>query len=161
MPTEYILSLLPSIVVVVQSPSCVWLFVTPMDCSAPGLPVPHHLLEFAHVHVHCIGDAIEPSHLLMPSSLLLPSIFPSITDFSKSRLFASDDRNTGASASASVLSMSIQGWFPLRLTGLVFLLPRGLSGVFSSTTVQRHQFFGALPSLQSSSQNHTWPLGRP
>ena len=53
----------------------------PMGCSTPGLPVPHHLQEFAQVHVYCISDAIQPSHPLMPSSPL-PSIFPSIRDFS-------------------------------------------------------------------------------
>ena len=68
-------------------------------------------------------------------------------------MFASADQNTGASALASVLPMSIQGWFPLRLTGLFSLLSKGLSRVFSSTTVGRHWFFGALPSLQSSSHN--------
>ena len=57
--------------------------------------------------------------------------------------------------------MSIQGWFPLRLTGLISLLSKGLSRVFSSTTVWRYQFFGILPSLWSSSHNHTWPLGIP
>ena len=67
-----------------------------------------------------------------------------------SRLFISDDQNTGASASASVLQMSIQDRVPLRLTGLVSLLSKGLSGVFYSTTVQRHQFFDFLPSLWSS-----------
>ena len=55
---------------VVQSLSCVRLCATPMDCSTAGLPVPHHLLEFAQVHVHCIGDAIQPSHPLTPSSPL-------------------------------------------------------------------------------------------
>ena len=62
-----------------------------------------------------------------------------------SQLFASDDQNTGASA--SVLPVNIQGLSPLRLTGLISLQSKGLSGVFSSTTVQGHQFFGALPSL--------------
>ena len=60
------------------------------------------------------------------------------------RLFASDDQNTGASAPALVLPVTTQGWFPLRLTGLISLLFKGLSGVFSSTPVQRHQFFGLL-----------------
>ena len=58
-----------SIIIVIQSPSCVQLFVTPMDCSTPDLPVFHYLLEFAQVHVHCISDAIQPSHPLMPFSL--------------------------------------------------------------------------------------------
>ena len=68
-------------------------------------------------------------------------------------LFTSDDQNTGASASASVLPVNIQGWSPLRLNGLISLRSKGLSGVFSSTTVWRHQFFGILPSLQSSSHD--------
>ena len=71
-------------------------------------------------------------------------------------LLISDNQNPGASASASVLPMSIQGWFPLRLTDLIFLLSKGLSGVFSNTTVWRHLFFGALPSLWSSSHIRTW-----
>ena len=126
----------------------------PIDCSTPGLPVPHHLPKFAQVHVHCISDAIPPSNPLMPSSPL-PSIFPNIGDFSNFSdwLFVSGDQNTGASA--SVLPMNIQGSFPLRLTGLISLPSKGLSGVFSSTTVQRHQFVGAEPSLWSNSHIHT------
>ena len=73
----------------------------PMDCSMPGLPVPHHLPESAQVHVHCIGDAIQPSHTLMPFSC--PQSFPASRTFPMSCLLTSDDRNTGASASASVL----------------------------------------------------------
>ena len=71
-----------------------------------------------------------------------------------SHLFTSDDQNTGASASTSVLPVNIQGWSPLRLTGLISLLSTGLSGVFFSTTVQKHQFFGFLLFLWSSSHNH-------
>ena len=74
-------------------------------------------------------------------------------------LFASDDQNSGASA--SVLPVNTQGWFPLRWTGLISLLSKGLSGVFSSTTVGGHQFFSILPFLQSSSHNCVWTLGRP
>ena len=76
-----------------------------------------------------------------------PSSFPASGTFPKSRLFASHDQNTGA---ASVLSVNIQVWSPLRLTGLISLLSKGLSGVFSSTTGWRHQFFGILSSLWSS-----------
>ena len=86
--------------------------------------------------------------------------FTSSRTFPMSQLFTSGDQNTGASTSASVLPMSIQDWFPLRLTGLISWQSKGLSGVFSSTTVQRHKFFDVLPSLQSSSYNHTWPVGR-
>ena len=85
--------------------------------------------------------------------------FSASRTFPMSQLFTSNDQNTGASASASVLPMSIQSWFPLRLT--VFLQSKGLSGVFSSITVQRHQFFGPLLSLWSSSHNCMWPLERP
>ena len=90
-----------------------------------------------------------------------PQSFPASGTFPMSQLFTSVDQNNGALALASVLPINIQGWFPLRLTGLISLLPEGLSGAFSSTTVQRHQLLGILPTLQSSSHNHTWPLGRP
>ena len=128
----------------------------PIDCSMPGLPVPYHLPEFAQVHVHCTGDAIQPSNPLTPSS---PSASQPSGTFPMSWLFASGCRSIGASA--SVLPLGIQGWFSLRLTGLISSLSKWLSGVFSSTTVRRHQFFGALPFLCSSSHNCTWPLGRP
>ena len=131
-----------------------------MDCSIPGLPVPHHLPEFAQVFVHCIGDVIQLSHPLMPSS-------PSALDLSQHQRFSSeflstsDDHNTGDSASASALPVNIQGWSPLKLTGLISLLSKGLSKVLSSTpTVERHQFFDVLPSLWSKYYNHTWSLGR-
>ena len=104
------------------------------------------------------------SHLILWCPLLLlPSVFPRLASgtFPMSQLFASDNWNTGISASAAVLPVSVQGWFPWRLTSLISLLSKGLSGVFSSITVQRHQFFGASPSLRSSSHNCTWPLGRP
>ena len=89
-----------------------------------------------------------------------PQSFPSSETFPISQLFTSGDQNIGASPLVSVLPMSIQGWFPLRLAGLISLVSKGLSGVFSSTTVQRHQFFGALPSLWSSCHSRMWPLGR-
>ena len=87
-----------------------------MDWSTLCFPFPYHLPEFAQVHVHWVGDAIQPSHPLSP--LLLPSIFASIKVFS-SWLFASSGQRIGASASA--LPRSIQGWFPLRLTGFDLL----------------------------------------
>ena len=117
----------------------------------------------------------SPSHRVCPSScplnrqchppiLILFSFcsqsFPASGTCPVSQLFASDDQNTGVSTSASVLSMSIQGWFPLGLTALITLLSKGLSEVFSSTIVRRHQLFCTLPSLWSNSHNHMWPLGR-
>ena len=105
---------------VVQSLSCVWLS-DPKDCCTPHFPVLYHVPELAQSHVHWVGDAIQPSHPLL-SPLFLPSMFPSIRVFSKSRLFASGGQSVGASASASVLPKSIHGWFPLGLTGLISLL---------------------------------------
>ena len=97
-------------------------------------------------------------HPTVSSSITLfsfcPQSFLASGTFQMNQPFASGDQNTGASVLASVLLMSIQGRFPLRLTGLISLQPRGLSGVFSSTTVWRHQFFGALPSLWSSFHNY-------
>ena len=88
---------------------------------------PHHLLKFAQVHVH---PAISSSDALFS---LCPQSFPASRTFPMSWLFVSDDQNTGASA--SVLPMSIQGWFPWRLTALISLLSKGLSEIFSSTAV--------------------------
>ena len=70
-------------------------------------------------------------------------------------------QSIGASASVSVVPMNIQGWFPLRFTGLISLQSKGLSRVFSSTTIWKHQFFGAQSSLQSNSYIHTWLLEKP
>ena len=101
---------LNSVSVVVQSPSRVRLCDS-MDCSMPGLPVPHCLLEFAQVHFHCTCDAIQPSHPLMPC-LLLPSLFPSIRNFSDESLFTSDDQNTGASEYLGLIFLKID-WIDL------------------------------------------------
>ena len=89
----------------------------------PGFPVLHHLLELAQTHVHWV---VMPSNylILCHPLLLLPSIFPSVGSFPISRLFASGGQSIGASA--SVLPMNIQGWFPLGLTGLISLLSKGL-----------------------------------
>ena len=101
----------------------------PMNCSMPGFPVPHHFPEFAEVHVHWISDAIQPSHPLSPSSSC-PQSFPASGSFPVSQLFASGGQNIGASASASALAKSIQGWFPLRLTCLISLIPRNAQESF-------------------------------
>ena len=87
---------------------------------------------------------------VVPFSSCLQS-FPASMSFPMSLLFASGDQNIGASASASVLPMNIQGLFPLGLTGLISLQSKGLSRVFSSTLIRKHQFFGAQPSLWSNS----------
>ena len=87
-----------------------------------------------------------------------PQSFPASGSFSKSWLFTSGGQNIRALSSASVVPMNIQGWFPLGLTGLISLLSKGLSRVFSSITVWMHQFFGAQLSLWSNSHIHTWLL---
>ena len=143
--------------VAVQSLSRVSLFVTPKDCSMPGFPVLHCLPKFAQTHV---GDAIQPSHPVFPFSSC-PQSFPASGTFLMSQLFVSGGQSIGASASESVLPMNIQDWFPLGLTDLIFLQSKGLSRVFSSTTVWKCQLFGAQHSLCSNSHIHTWLLEKP
>ena len=87
--------------------------------------------------------------------------FPASGSFPVSQLFASGGQTIGVSASASVLPMNIQDWFPLGLTGWISLQSKGLSTVFSSTTIWKHQFFGTLSSLWSNSHIHTWLLEKP
>ena len=92
----------------------------PTDCSMPAFPVHYQLLELTQTHVHLVGDAIQPSHpLLSPSSCL--QSFPALGSFLMSQLFTSGGQSIGASASASVFPMNIQGWFPLGLTSLISL----------------------------------------
>ena len=90
-----------------------------------------------------------------------PQSFPASGTFQMSQLFASGGQSTGVSALASVLPMNIQDWFPLERTGWISLKSKGLSGVFSNTTVQMHQFFSAQFSLYSNSHIHTWLLEKP
>ena len=108
-------------------------------------------------------ESVMPSNhlILCHPLLLLPSVFPSIRSFVTSQLFASGGQSIGVSASASVLPVNIQGWFPLGLTGLISLQSKGLSRVFSNTAVQKLPFFGAQLSLESNSHMHTWPLEKP
>ena len=132
-----------------------------MNCSIPGFSVFYYLLEFAQTHVHWNGDAIQPSHpLLSLFSYCLQSFLVS-GSFPISQLFASGGQSIGASASASVLPMNIQDWFPIELTGLISLQSKGLSRVFSRSTVWKYQFFGAQPSLWSNSHIRTWLLEKP
>ena len=100
------------------------------------------------------------SSSVIPFSSCLQS-FPASGSFPISQFFASGGQSIGASASASVLPMTIQDWFPLRLTGLISLQSRGFSRVFSNTTVQKHEFFSAQLSLWTDSHIHTWLLEKP
>ena len=90
-----------------------------------------------------------------------PQVFPASGSFPVSQLFTSGGQSIEVSASASVLPINIQGWFPLGLTGLISLLFKGLSRVFSRTIVWKHQFIGAQPSLWSNSHIPTWLLEKP
>ena len=100
------------------------------------------------------------SHSVVPFSSYL-QYFPTSVSFPVNRLFILSGQSIGASASASVLPMNIQGWFPLGLTGLMSLQSKGLSRVFSNTTVQNHQCFGAQLSSWSNTHIHTWLLEKP
>ena len=112
--------------------SCVWLF-HHMNCSTPGFPVHHQLLELAQTHVHQVSDAIQPSHPL--SSPSLPALnLSQYQGLFQWQFFASGGQSIGASASASGLPMNIQDWFPLGLIGLILQF-KGLSRVSSNTTV--------------------------
>ena len=102
-------------------------------------------------------ESVMPSnHLILYLPLLLPSIFPGIRVFSSELALHIWWLRIGASASLSVLAMTIQGWYPLGLTGLISLRPKELSRVFSSITVRKHQFFGTQPSLWSNSYIQMW-----
>ena len=95
-----------------------------------------------------IESVILSNHLILCHTLLLlPSISPRIRSFPMSQLFMSGGHSIGASASVPVLPMNIQGWFPLEWTGLISLQAKGLSRVFSNTTIQKHQFMLDLSSL--------------
>ena len=99
------------------------------------------------------------SSSVVPFSSCLQSI-PASGSFPLSQPFTSGGQSIGVSALASVLPMNIQDWYPLGLTGWISLQSKGLSRVFSNTTVQNHQFFDAQPSLWSKSHIHTWILGK-
>ena len=128
----------------------------PVDCYTPGFPVTvsQNLPKFMSITL-----VMPSSHLILCYPLLLClRSFPASGSFPMSRLFASGGQSIGTSTSASNFPMNMQGWFPLRLTGLISLLSKGLSRVFSNTTVQKHKFFGTQPSLWSNSHIHIWLL---
>ena len=136
----------------VQSLSRVWPFATPWTAAnQASLSITNSQSLFKLMSI----ESVMPSnHLILCCPLFLPSIFPASSSFLMTAL-SSRWPNSGASASTSVLPMNIQNWFPLGLAGLISLLSKGLSRVFSNTPVQKHQFFGAQLSLYSNSQIHT------
>ena len=133
-----------------------------MNHSTPGLPVHHQLPEFTQTHAHRVGDVIQPSHRAVAHPFSsCPQSLPASGSFPVSQHFAWGGQNTGVSASASVLPMNTQGWSPLGWTGWISLQSKGLSRVFSNTTVPKHHYFGAQLSSHSNSHIHTWPLEKP
>ena len=125
-------------------------------CPSPAPP------EFTQIHVHRVGDAIQPSHPLSPPSPPVPNpsqhqgLFQwvnSLHEVAKVLEFQLQHQ--------SFQGLNTQDWSPLGWTGWISLQSKGLSRVFSNTTVQKHQFFGAQLSSQSNSHIHTWPLEKP
>ena len=140
-----------------QSISCVWLFATPWTAAyQASLSITNSwsLSNSCPLSRWC-HPTISSSVLPFSSRLLY---FPA-GSFPMSQFLASGGQSTRTSA--SVLPMNIQDWFPLGWTGLISLQSKGLSKVFSKTTVQKHQFFDAQLSLQSNSHIHTWLLEKP
>ena len=128
-----------------------------MDCRMPVFPVYHQLSELPLTHVHRVSDAIQPSH-----PRLSPS--PPVRNPSQHQRFfqwVKGGQSTGVSALASFLPRKSQGWSPSELTGWISLQSKGLSRVFSNTTVQKHQFVSAQPFSQSNSHLYTWPQEKP
>jgi len=133
----------------------------PMDCDTPGLPVHHHLPEFPQTHVHWVSDAIQPSY---PLSFFSPPAFYISQHQGLFQWVGSSHQggqSIGVSALPSVLPMNIRDWLPLGWTGLISLQSKGLSRVFSNTTVRKHKFFSAQASLWSNSYIHIWLLEKP
>ena len=144
----------------VQVPSRVWLFATPWTAACQAfLSITKYqsLLKLISI------ESVMPSNhlILCLPLLLLPSIFPSIRVFSKELVLCIRWTNIGDWASASVLPMNIQDWFPLGWTVWISLQSKGLSKVFSNTTVQKPQFLSAELPLWSNSHIHNWLLEKP
>ena len=144
----------------VQSLSRVRLFATPWTAA--------HQASLSITNSEACSNSCPSSRCCRPtiSSSVIPfssclQSFPASGSFPKSQFFASGGQSIGASASASVLPMNIQDWFPLGLTGWISLQSKGPLRVFFNTTVQKHQFFSAQLSLQSNSHIHTWLLEKP
>ena len=142
--------------VVVQSLSCVWLQPRGLQHARPPCPsLSPGVCPSSCPLSHWCYIKISSSAALFSFCLLS---FPASGSFPMSQLFISGGQSIEISASASVLPMNIQDWFPLGLTGLISLQTKGLSRVLSNTTVQKHQFFGAQPSLWSNCHICTWLL---
>ena len=131
--------------VVVQLLSCVWLFMTPW--TAACLASLSFTVSWSLLKLMSIRSVMPSNHLILFSFFFCPQSFPASGSFPMSQLFASGGHRIGVSDATSVLPMNTQDWFPLGWTGLISLKSKGLSRVFSNTTVQKHQFFGTQPYL--------------
>ena len=138
----------------VQLLSHVWLFATPWTAARQvSLTITN---SWSLLKLMSVASVIPSNHLILCRPLLLPpSIFPSIRVFSNE---SSGGQSIGVSTSASVLPMNIQDWFPLGWTGWISLQSKGLSDIFSNTTVQKHQFFSAQLShpYRTTGKNHSF-----
>ena len=132
----------------------------PMNCSTPGLPIHNQLLEFTQLT--SIKLVMPSSHLILCRPLLLlPPIPPSIRVFSNESTLLMRWPKYWSFSFSIFPSKEILGWSPSEWTGWISLQSKGLSRVFSNTTVQNHQFFGTQPSSQYDSHIHTWPQEKP
>ena len=140
----------------VQSLSRVWLFATPWTAARQAsLSINNSQSPPKPMST----DSVMPSnHLILCCPL---QSFPASGSFQMSQLFSSGGQSIGVSASSSILPLITQDWSPLGWTGWNSLQTKGHSGVFSNTTVQKHQFFSTQLSLYSNSHIHTWPLEKP
>ena len=144
----------------VQSLSHVRLFVTPwIAARQASLSITN---SRSSLRLTSVESVMPSSHLILCRPLLLlPPSLPASESFPVSQLITWGGQSTGVSALASFLPKKSQGWSPLKWTGWISLQSKGLSRVFSNTTVQKHQFFGTQPSSQSNSHIHTWPQEKP
>ena len=144
----------------VQSLSRVWLFATPWiaACQA-SLSITN---SWSSLRLTSIESMMQSSHLILGRPLLLlPPISPSIRVFSNESTLHMRWPKYWSFSFSIIPSKESQGWFPSEWTGWTSLQSKGLSRVFSNTTVQKHQFFGTQPSSQSNSHIHTWPQEKP
>ena len=144
---------------VVQLLGRVWLFVT-LWTAAREAPLSFTLSQ-SFLTFMCIESVMLSNHPMLCCSLLLRSIFPSIRVFFKESALPIRCPMYWKLMFSNSLPMHIQGWFPLGLAGLISLLSRGLSCIFSCTTIQKYQFFGTQLSSWSSSHICTWLVEKP
>ena len=131
----------------VQSLNCAWLFVTPwIAARQASLSITN---SWSSLRLTSIESVMPSSHLILCRPLLCPQSLPASASFPMSQLFTWGGQSTGVSALASFLPKKSQGWSPSEWTGWISLQSKGLSRVFSNTTVQKHQFFGAQLSSNS------------